>query len=195
LIDDETRIPDCLPLLSRDEMIRAERFAFAADRCQYILSHAALRSVLARYTCIDPRALDFTTGPHGKPKLTQSFTDIRFNLSHSGGIALIAVTLGREVGIDVERVDDTILFEEIAEHYFEPREVWDLRTAPVNERIGRFFDVWTRKEAELKASGVGIAGESEPSGRFAARNFAPAAGYAGAVASEGEDWRVACWEV
>jgi 4'-phosphopantetheinyl transferase len=193
-LDDESRVTECHSLLSRDEIIRAERFAFAADRQQYILSHGALRTVLSRYTCIDPRALEFETGPHGKPMLVQSFTDVRFNLSHSANIALIAVTRGREVGVDVERVDNSILFEEIAEHYFEPREVWDLRIAPTDEKVGRFFDTWTRKEASLKASGVGIAGV-DLSGRFAARNFAPADGYAGAVASEGDDWRIACWEV
>jgi 4'-phosphopantetheinyl transferase len=194
-LEDVTRIPECHALLSRDELIRAERFAFEVDRQQYILSHGALRTVLSRYTFIDPRALEFTQGPHGKPMLVQSFSDIRFNLSHSAAIALIAVTRGREVGVDVERVDNTIQFEDIAEHYFEPREVWDLRIAPTGERVGRFFDIWTRKEASLKASGVGIAGDEDASGRFAARNFAPAAGYAGAVASEGEDWRLACWDV
>jgi len=194
-LEEESRVPECQALLSRDELIRAERFVFAEDRRQYILSHGALRTVLGRYTCMDPRALEFTTGSHGKPMLVQSFTDIRFNLSHSAGLALIAVTRGQEVGVDVERVDDSIPFEEIAEHYFEPREVWDLRITPTGERAGRFFDTWTRKEASLKASGAGIAGEDDHSGRYAAKNFVPADGYAGAIASEGEDWRLAWWDV
>ena len=186
------RLQECSAVLSPEELIRAGRFAFDEHRAHFIIAHAALRTVLARYVGGLPHELEFSVGEHGKPRLLQTFTDVRFNLSHTDGLALIGVSKGCEVGVDVERVDDGIEFEQIADHYFEPREAWDLRTTPVEERVTRFFDVWTRKEAALKASGTGIG--AEPDARLCVRNLSPAAGYAGAVASEGEDWRLACWE-
>jgi 4'-phosphopantetheinyl transferase len=139
--------------------------------------------------------LEFEVGENGKPQLVQRFTDLRFNLSHTDGLALIAITRGREVGVDVERVDETITFQHIAEHYFEPRELWDLRIAPPDERVTRFFEVWTRKEAALKATGEGVAAlRRTMGGNLDVRSLHPAHGYAGAVACAGPDWRLACWE-
>jgi 4'-phosphopantetheinyl transferase len=151
--------------------------------------------VLSRYSGIAPEALEFDAGENGKPQLVQQFTDLRFNLSHTDGLALIAITRGREVGVDVERVDESITFQDIAEHYFEPRELWDLRIAPPDERVTRFFEVWTRKEAALKATGEGLAAlRRAMDGNLDVRSLRPAQGYAGAVACAGPDWRLACWE-
>lgn len=191
---DFIRLDECFSVLSRDEILRAERFVFEKDRSEYILSHGALRMVLARYLSSDPREIQFTPDLHGKPGIVQQFTDIRFNLSHSTGLALIAVARGREVGVDVERVDDSIHYEEIANHFFDPHETWDLRTAPQCERTSRFFDVWTRKEARLKAIGVGLTGRDETDGKYAVHNLTPATGFAGAIASKGEDWHLAYWD-
>ena len=195
-LTDRDQLGHSLVVLSAEERARADRFVFAPDRQAFVLAHGALRDVLGRYLRTAPESLEFTAGPQGKPRVVQTFTDLRFNLSHSDGLALIAVTRGREVGVDVERVVDDILFEEIARAYFDPEEVWDLRTAPPHERVTRFFEVWTRKEAGLKASGLGLAGlgELRQDPRFATRNLAPADGYAGAVACEGDDWRLACWD-
>ena len=191
-LDDPIRLSGAESVLSRDELFRAARFAQVVDRERFILAHGALRMVLGLYVSADPQSLEFRTGPMGKPALVQTFTDLRFNLSHSGDIALIAVTRGREVGVDVERVQRDIEFDPIVEHYFEPTEAWDLRTAPPHERVGKFFDLWTRKEACVKAEGTGLGSRARHE-RFAARNLCPAMGYAGAVASEGDDWRLACW--
>lgn len=193
-LTDPSRLRESAGVLSVGESIRAERFVFEEDRQHFIISHGALRFVLARYLCTPAGAIEFAPGVNGKPTLVQRFTDIRFNLSHSGGLALIAVARGRDVGVDLEEVDDAIHFEEIASHYFEPDETWDLRTAPPEDRTARFFDVWTRKEAALKATGAGLTGKVPTAGRIAVRNVTPAAGFAGAVASEGDDWRLACWE-
>jgi 4'-phosphopantetheinyl transferase len=195
-LTDSARLASSLATLSAEERQRAERFVFPRDRLAYVLAHGALREVLARYLRTAPEDLEFTVGAQGKPRIVQTFTDLRFNLSHSDGLALIAVTRGREVGVDVERVVDDILFEEIARAYFEPQEVWDLRIAPPHERVLRFFELWTRKEASLKASGLGLPGlgELRNNPRFATRNLALPDGYAGAVACEGNDWRLACWD-
>ncbi|MEO6787879.1 MAG: 4'-phosphopantetheinyl transferase superfamily protein [Chthoniobacteraceae bacterium] len=191
-LDNPVRLAGAEAVLSRDEILRAGRFAFGADRDRFIAAHGALRMVLGLCLSADPQSLEFVTGPTGKPALLQTFTDLRFNLSHSGDLALIAVARGREVGVDVERVRRDIEFDPIVEHYFEPAEAWNLRTAPQQERVSRFFDLWTRKEACLKAEGTGL-GSRPHHDRFAARNLCPAMGYAGAVASEGEDWQFACW--
>ena len=192
-LDDASKLAAARAVLSREETARAARFVFDSDRDRFIASHGAMRMVLARYVASDPSALQFQTGRNGKPTLVQTFTDVRFNLSHSGDLALIAVARGREVGVDVERVQKDVVFEQIADHYFEPNEAWDLRIAPPDERVMRFFDLWTRKEACLKAEGTGLDSWPRPD-RFGVRNLSPASGYAGAVASEGDDWQLACWE-
>jgi 4'-phosphopantetheinyl transferase len=191
-LDNPIRLTGAEAVLSRNEILRAGQFARAMDRDRYIAAHGALRMVLGLYLSADPESLEFVTGPAGKPALVQTFTDLRFNLSHSGDLALIAVTRGREVGVDIERVQRNIEFEPIVEHYFEPGEAWDLRTAPPHERVPRFFDLWTRKEACVKAEGGGLGVKTQPE-RFGVQNFRPAHGYAGAIASEGHDWRLACW--
>ena len=191
-LDDPVRLAGAEAVLSRDELLRAGRFAHVLDRERFISAHGALRMVLGLYVSMDPQSLEFRTGPMGKPALVQTFTDLRFNLSHSGDLALIAVTRGREVGVDVERVQRDIEFDPIVEHYFEPAEAWDLRTAPPHERVGKFFDLWTRKEACVKAEGGGL-GMKTHSDRFGVRNLSPGLGYAGAVASEGNEWQLACW--
>jgi 4'-phosphopantetheinyl transferase len=191
-LDHPIRLAGAEAVLSREEILRAGKFARAVDRERFIAAHGALRMVLGLYLSADPQSLEFRTGPTGKPSLVQTFTDLRFNLSHSGDLALIAVTRGREVGVDVERVQRDIEFDPIVEHYFEPAEAWDLRTAPPQERVGRFFDLWTRKEACVKADGCGLGTKVRP-GRFGVRNLYPALGYAGAVASEGNEWQLACW--
>ena len=191
-LDNPVRLSGAEAVLSREELLRAGIFAPVRDRERFIAAHGALRMVLGLYLSADPQSLEFRTGPMGKPALVQTFTDLRFNLSHSDDLALIGVTRGREVGVDVERVQRDIEFDPIVEHYFEPTEAWDLRTAPPQERVGRFFDLWTRKEACVKAEGSGL-GKKARTDRFGVRNLCPALGYAGAVASEGNEWRLACW--
>jgi 4'-phosphopantetheinyl transferase len=191
-LDNSIRLSGAESVLSRDEILRAGRYIQVLDRERFIAAHGALRMVLGLYLSADPQSLEFCMGPTGKPALVQTFTDLRFNLSHSGDFALIAVTRGREVGVDLERVQRDIELDPIIEHYFEPDEAWDLRTAPPHERVARFFDLWTRKEACLKAEGTGL-GAKVRRERFGVRNFCPAIGYAGAVASEGDEWQLACW--
>ncbi len=187
-------LSDCRSVLSRDELIRASRFHFEDDATRFIATRGAVRMILARYLGAAPASLDIAVGEHGKPYLDHPFIDIRFNVSHSRDIAIVAVSRGREVGVDVEWVQPDIEFEPIAEHYFDPRENWDLRTAPRTERAARFFDLWTQKEARLKAAGVGFISEETRPTSWTVRNLTPAEGYAGAIASEGEDWKLAYWE-
>lgn len=189
----ETLFDACRAVISPEERKRAARFIFAKDAERSITAHGALRFLLARYIPCDPEEITFAAGTHGKPRLLSPETDLSFNLSHSGEMILIAISRGCEVGVDVEHMDEQIQFEQIATHCFEPRDAWELRIAPPQERVTRFFDAWTRLEARLKADGAGIGGQW-PNDRWRARNLTPATGYAGAVASEGDDWQLACWE-
>lgn len=183
----------CRSVLSGEEQVRAARFVFEKDTERFVTAHGALRLLLARYIPCAPESVQFAHGPQGKPRLSSPFTDIRFNLSHSGEMILVAISRGREVGVDVELMNEKIQFEQIASHCFEPRDEWELRIAPPQERVTRFFDLWTRMEARHKADGAGIGGRIQH-GLWGARNVTPALGYAGAVASEGDDWPLACWE-
>src|SRR6187401_2616619 len=142
--------------VSPDEWIRAARFHFAIDRERYVATRAAVRTILGSYLDEDPADLCFEAGPKGKPALSRLSTFLRFNLSHSDDLLLLAVTFGREVGVDVEAMRTQVQFEMLAEHYFSPEEQWALRITPAAQRHRKFFELWTRTEARLKALGRGI---------------------------------------
>jgi 4'-phosphopantetheinyl transferase len=147
-------------LLSLSEKQRAESFKFARDRDLFVAAHVALRSILSRYLRTPAAEIDFTAGPHGKPSLASaSHGHVRFNLSHSGDLALVAVALGREVGIDLEFIKKEFAFDELAERFFTAREVAALRALPSRLQRRAFFKCWSSKEAFLKAKGTGLGGE------------------------------------
>ena len=118
--------------LAADEQARAERFYFERDREHFIVARGVLRAILGGYLNRAPECLSFCYSSHGKPSLAgESEGDaIRFSVSHSGGVALYAVTRGREVGIDIERIRSDLAVAEIAERFFSPREVATLRELP-----------------------------------------------------------------
>jgi 4'-phosphopantetheinyl transferase len=134
-------------LLSADEHERAARFRFDRDRNRYIVCRGTLREMLG------VRAR-FVYGRYGKPRLEDS--DIRFNVSHSHGVGMIAIARGREIGCDIERIDPSFAGEQIPERFFSPREVAALRALPESEQCQAFFRCWTRKEAFIKACGMGV---------------------------------------
>ncbi len=140
--------------LSGDELARADRYRIPAARNQYIVARSALRTILAGYLGDHPRALRFTHAALGKPYLYG--TPMHFNLSHSHGLALIAVTRAGEIGIDVERVRSFANQRLLAERFFCPREVKTLLALSPDVLPVAFFHAWTRKEAFVKAHGTGI---------------------------------------
>jgi 4'-phosphopantetheinyl transferase len=146
-------------ILSRDEQQRADRFHFAADRLRHVVGRGVLRTILARCTGIDAAQLSFAYGPFGKPRLSPCATErpLQFNVSHSGDLVLIALTLGRALGVDVECVRTDIAAEQIAASFFSTPEQEALASVPEHLRVGAFFDCWTRKEAYIKAVGDGLA--------------------------------------
>lgn len=139
-------------LLDQEELARAERFRFEHDRQRFIIGHGLLRQVLAQRLNARPHELRFARGPHGKPYIPEA--GLHFNFSDTKDAILIAVAEGLELGVDVETMARTVDHMAVGEHYFTPEEVADIRDTPDPKR--RFLELWTRKEAVLKASGVGI---------------------------------------
>ena len=144
-------------LLDEQEAVRARRFYFERDRRRFAVARGILRTLLARYLEVAPGVLAFGYTGRGKPFLTSPESDLRFNVSHSGGQALFAFAQGREVGVDIEageRLGDD--WPGIARRYFSEREQDDLFALPEPQQRAAFLTGWARKEAYLKATGLGI---------------------------------------
>ncbi|HEY2343919.1 MAG TPA: 4'-phosphopantetheinyl transferase superfamily protein [Chthoniobacteraceae bacterium] len=183
---------DACMLLSAAEWARAARFQFESDCDKYIASRALVRSILGAYTGAAAKDLHFESGLHGKPELAGSM--LRFNLSHSGDLLLLAVTYGRELGIDVEEIRAGVSFEMLADHYFTAEAAWQLRLLSPEDRAANFYDIWTRTEAQLKANGSGLANGTQVAdpGRWTVLSLTPAEGYASALAVEGGSFQLQC---
>jgi 4'-phosphopantetheinyl transferase len=142
-------------VLDPAEQDRAARFVFPADRARFTLAHGALRFLLAAYVERPAAALRFTVGVHGKPALAGA--DLTFNLSHSFGLVLIGVaSIGRHLGVDIERHRPIHQMTELVENCFSQTEAGALRRLPAAQRETAFFRLWTRKEAFVKATGEGL---------------------------------------
>ncbi len=190
-------------LLSPDERTRAAAFRNEQARRNYIISHAALRQILANHLKLIPAEIPFRNGSYGKPALAGSVAGrLEFNLTHSGSLALVAVTSGGEVGIDVETMRPMPDALRIAERFFSPAESEALRQLPAPEQAAAFLNLWTRKESLAKATGFGIAnslarfevawgteaivktidGDARLAAPWTLHSFQPAPGYVAAVA-------------
>jgi 4'-phosphopantetheinyl transferase len=151
---------ECLAGLSADERARADEFRFDGPRRRFVLSRSALRKLLGQYLGERPETIRFSIVPGGKPQLAgeSAATALRFNLSHSGDLALVVVARRADVGVDVEQVRAVSHLEQIAKRYFHADEVEEVLTAPAADRNLAFLRCWTAKEAVLKAMGMGISG-------------------------------------
>lgn len=141
-------------VLCTGEIERAERFRVDRGAERFIVGRGVLRRLLERYTGVPARELAFGLNEFGKPELPGS--EIMFNLSHSHGIALFAVTRGRAIGIDIERIREEVTIDKIAERFFSPAEARALSALPAHQQAEAFFNCWTRKEAWIKARGQGL---------------------------------------
>lgn len=143
--------------LSPDEKSRALKFRFPGDRCRFIARRGILRRLLSRYTSMDPVGVELQRSEQGKLRIAErQGSQVRFNLSHSKGFAIFAITRGREVGIDIEQVDGTSGWRDVAKVFFTPREQEVISRLPADRQTETFFEIWTRKEAILKALGLGL---------------------------------------
>ena len=163
-----TKREQYLHLLSPDEHERMARFVFERDRVRFLLTRALVRTTLSRYAPVAPADWHFIANAHGRPEILDrpsGVPDLRFNLSHTDGLIACAVTIGRDVGVDVEHVGRR-LTQDVAARFFAPAEVAHLQSLPDDEQQRVFFDYWTMKEAYIKARGFGLA---LPLGDFAFR--------------------------
>jgi 4'-phosphopantetheinyl transferase len=188
--------------LTPDERERAERFRFDQDRRRFSIARAVLRHILSAYLLRAPRQIRLRYGPYGKPCLIpEESSAIHFNLAHSDAFALIALTEGRAVGVDLERIRPQLVTDRLAAATLSYAELAIFRGLPPEKRAHAFFSIWTRKEAYLKARGVGLSRHLDKIEMSSAADFdalgavgpqrldgwiihalAPAAGYAAAVA-------------
>jgi 4'-phosphopantetheinyl transferase len=152
------QLPAAVALLSADERARRDRFKIEAVKRRFAIARASMRQLLAKAAGRDPRDIRFDYGPQGKPSIARAGNpgDIRFNLSHSGDTAVLAVTVGREVGVDVERLRDNVDFQKLARRFFSPVEAATLNRLAGDDLKRRFFRIWTAKEAYIKAVGLGL---------------------------------------
>ena len=211
------RLRSLLTLLTTDERERAARYHFEKDRHHFIVARGMLRTILGNYLRMEPEKLRFGYGSHGKPFLfeEQNQAGLRFNLSHSGGLALLAVSRSCELGVDIEFIRPDIAEEKIADRFFSAKEVAMLHTVPDHLQAIAFFNCWTRKEAYIKARGEGLSlpldlfdvsllpGEpaellgtridDEEISRWSLIDIAPAPGYAGALVAECGHMRLKRW--
>ncbi|WP_218080039.1 4'-phosphopantetheinyl transferase family protein [Anthocerotibacter panamensis] len=200
--------------LAADEQQRAQRFYFEQDRQRFTCARGILRMLLGRYLQKAPEQLCFVYGSHGKPRLTES--PLCFNLSHSQELALYAVSWGREVGVDLEFQRPVTQVEQLVERFFSRQESTVFRALPLEQRQEAFFLGWTRKEAYIKARGRGLSlplaqfdvtlapGESArllhcrddalAACRWSLHSLDPGPAYAAALAVEGQDWQLSCWQ-
>ncbi len=146
---------DLLNLISDSEQERAARFAFETDQARFVSCRASLRQLLARYTGLAPEEIPFRYEPHGKPAIAVG-GGWQFNVSHSRDIAAIAISRFDAVGIDIELIDPDFPREEVAPETMTPDEARDLAALPPVAQPGWFFQLWTIKEALLKAVGGGF---------------------------------------
>jgi 4'-phosphopantetheinyl transferase len=204
--------------LTLEDHTRADRFRFETDRRRFCIARASLRIILARYLKTKPNRLQIELGDYGKPYLADANVSqgLRFNLSHSNQIALMAVTRDREVGIDVEYVRPDFVTNEVANHFFSPAEIKQFRAIPAELKTASFFNGWTRKEAYIKARGEGLScpldqfdvslrpderpmllnSRVDPNdvSRWAFQNLHAAKDYTAALAVEGQYSRLVLWD-
>jgi 4'-phosphopantetheinyl transferase len=148
-------------LLAPAERVRRDRYRFEHSRREYLLTRALVRTTLSRYAPVAPAAWTFRENKYGRPEIDPTVApptahSLRFNLSNTQGLIACVVALTREVGVDVEdtqRPGETV---GIADSFFAPPEVKELRALRADLRRSRFFDYWTLKEAYIKARGMGL---------------------------------------
>ncbi len=197
------------------ERARAERFRLPADRARFIVGRGLLRTLLAGHLHQHPGQLDISYASAGKPMLADD--TLRFNLTHSGDLALLAITRQRDVGIDLELMRDNLDLFTIADRFFAPKENAHLRAQQADRQRETFYRTWTRKEAYMKATGLGLSmaldqfavlprpgsdwlrlelqQDHHQAASWALRDLDPGPGFVGAIAVAGHNWHLTAQEI
>jgi 4'-phosphopantetheinyl transferase len=151
-------LSDLASVINSAEQTQARKFRFEQHRVRYIFSQATLRRILSRYLHVRPQEIVFDFNEFGKPFLPKSSEKaaLRFNMSHSEGLVVVAVAMNRHIGVDVERIRAIDDINAIARDYFAMQERTLLESAPPGRKEEAFYMCWTRKEAYIKAVGMGL---------------------------------------
>lgn len=213
------RVQQMARTLSADERARADRYRFEIDRNRFIIARAMLRVILSRYLDIEPDQVQLCYGPHGKPYLREDMNQalIRFSVAHSHQMAVYALACAREVGIDLEFTRPVGRIEQTAAEFMSRCELALLSKLPAEQKQEAFYLCWTRKEAYVKARGLGLGqpleqldvsiapgkparllgveGNPNERLRWSLYSFTPASGYLAALAVEGHGWDTARWDL
>ena len=203
--------------LAQDEQERARRFHFPVHRDRFIAGRGLLRRLLGSYLCVKPEAVQFGYGPNGKPMLAghPESRPLSFNVAHAEDLLLIAVVTNGSIGVDVEKVRELSDSEDLVRRFFSSNECSQFLKLSAAQKAAAFFNLWTRKEAWLKATGEGIThllnqvevsflpGEPAHLVRLPADylngsiwslyELAPQAGFTAALAIAGDDATVHWW--
>jgi 4'-phosphopantetheinyl transferase len=206
-------------VLSSDEKARADRFRFDRDRCRFVVARGFLRAILSLYLDCAPHQVHFSYSEYGRPSLGGSHADfqLNFNLAHSGSLVLYGITRRQAIGVDLELIRFDFELEQVARRFFSPEEAGCLLSLPADARRKAFFDCWTRKEAFIKAKGMGFSllldqfdvsllpGEpaalletkwdKTESSYWSLRGIDVHPDYAAAVAVYGHEWQPRYWQV
>lgn len=156
---DEQQRRELRALLSAEERARRDDFRFEKDRALYEVAHGVVRWALGRALDVPPADVRFAVGPHGKPGLdmgTSAAADVRFNLSHATSLVAVAITRMGDVGVDVEHTARDVSPLELSRMVFAAEERAALEALPPEQRQDMFFQLWTLKEAYIKATGDGM---------------------------------------
>ena len=216
-LDAPESVVDSQSVLAPDEIARAERFHFTRDRQHFVRCRSAAREILGRYLEIPAQEIRFSYEANGKPQIVedQNARQLRFNISHSSGLALIAAVSGRSIGVDVEKIRLDVEYLDLAERFFSANEYRALSALSKNHLARAFFACWTRKEAFIKASGDGLSfplsefsvsidpdapailrevrTDPRAISRWSLFNLEPREGYIGALAVEGASRPIERW--
>jgi 4'-phosphopantetheinyl transferase len=200
-------------VLSLEETERARRFRFQNGQRHYTVTRGLLRKLLGGYLKRDPKGINLVYSRYGKPALANPVPemDLRFNVSHSHGMGLLAFQLGGNIGVDIEKFRPDFATQEIADRFFAREEATVLRDLSDSEKPVAFFRCWTLKEAVIKGHGMGFSlplaqfvvsvgpenprlertdFDPEAAARWKLRHVPVPAGYFGAVAMEGKECEV-----
>ncbi len=199
--------------LSDEERMHADRFFFSKDREAFKSSRNTLRILIGHYQDCRPETVEFYSGKYEKPALIGE--GLQFNISHSHRVGLLAFSRGRDVGVDVEKIDPAVNSDQLALHSFSYSENQEYQGLRPEEKLSAFYRGWTRKEAFIKATGEGLSypldrfdvslsegdsarllrieGSEENARHWGMRDLALTPEYAAAVVARGLDWKIRCF--
>ncbi len=164
LIQPAWKLLDFHQTLSEDEKERANRFLFSKHRKKYVICRGYLRYILSRYLDVSPSSIKFSYSQYGKPLLSNNtINELKFNLSHSENLAIYAITYKRMVGVDVEFINPEREIDSLVKSLFSKSDMTLISKLSREKKIRVFYKGWTIKEAYLKATGEGLAGEDKMS--------------------------------